>query len=106
MVEASAGSGPLSAARTKAQSSTVRQIGPILSSDQQSAIAPRRETRPNVGRRPVTPHAVQGETIEPYVSVPTPKATIPAAVAAAGPAGEPLEPRWRVQGLVVRPPDQ
>src|SRR5436305_12727824 len=44
--------------------------------------------------------------IEPPVSVPTAKATSPAAVAAAGPADDPLEPRSRLHGLRVRPPNQ
>src|SRR5262245_56451455 len=94
------------AASTSAQSSTVRQIGPILSSDQHSAIAPQRETRPNVGRRPVVPHRMHGEVIEPYVSVPMPNPTSPAAVAAAEPALEPLLPCRVFQGLFVRPPNQ
>lgn len=76
-------------------------MGPILSIDHESAMAPKRLTRPKVGRRPVAPHRVQGETMLPQVSVPMAKATRPAAVAAAGPADEPLEP-WAVfQGLRV-----
>src|SRR4051794_27127670 len=104
--EGSPGSAPLRAPRASMQSSTVRQSGPTLSSDQQRAMAPRREMRPKVGLRPATPHAVEGDQIEPYVSVPTPKPTMPAAVAAAGPALLPLDPRSRFQGLLVRPPNQ
>ena len=44
--------------------------------------------------------------MEPSVSVPTEKATRPAAVAAPGPADEPLEPRAGAQGLRVMPPNQ
>src|SRR4029079_4168369 len=55
-------------------------------------IAPYRLTRPYVGRSTVTPPRDEGETIEPSVSVPIEKPTRPPAVAAAGPADDPLEP--------------
>ncbi len=81
-------------------------MGPSLSIDQESAIAPVRGTRPNVGRSPVAPQRVDGDEMEPSVSLPMEKATSPAAVADAGPAEEPLEP-WSVfQGLRVMPPNQ
>ena len=80
------------ASNTSAQSSTLRQIGPILSMLQERAMAPARLTRPNVGRSPVLPHRVEGETMEPQVSVPMAKPTRPAAVAEDEPAEEPLEP--------------
>src|SRR5512133_3690729 len=85
------------ASRTKAQSSTARQIGPILSIVQVRAIAPVRGTRPNVGRSPVVPQRVLGDEIEPSVSVPMEKATQPAAVAEAEPADDPLDP-WDCAG--------
>jgi hypothetical protein len=44
--------------------------------------------------------------IEPPVSVPTAKPTRPAAVAAAGPADDPLEPRDVSHGFFVLPPNQ
>ena len=75
-----------------AQSSTRRHSGPILSLAQLRAIAPCRLIRPKVGRRPATPQRVAGDTIEPRVSVPMPKAASPAAVMDAEPAEEPLEP--------------
>src|SRR5690606_2721900 len=90
---------------TSAQSSTERQIGPILSMLQDSAIAPWRLTRPYVGRSPVAPHRVDGETMEPCVSVPILKPTSPATVAAAEPADEPLEPCSRFHGFLVCPPN-
>src|ERR1700756_490611 len=99
-------SGPYMTLKTIAQSSTVRAIGPSLSIDQLKAIAPVRLTRPYVGRRPVTPHRSQGDTIEPCVSDPMAKGSNPAAVAAAGPAEDPLEPCLRFQGLRVMPPYQ
>src|SRR5262249_30886453 len=81
------------------------QIGPILSIDHESAMAPARLTRPKVGRSPVTPQRVDGDTIEPHVSVPIAKATQPAEVADADPADEPLEPSSRFHGLRVMPPN-
>src|SRR5262245_34585951 len=69
------------------------------------AIAPYRLTRPYVGRRPTTPLVAEGETIEPSVSVPMEKPTSPAAVAAPGPAEEPLEPRSVFHGFRVEPPN-
>src|SRR5207244_13649586 len=91
-----------------AQSSTPRQSGPILSIVQLNPMAPKRLTRPYVGRKPVTPQRDDGETIEPRVSVPIEKPTRPADVAEAGPADEPLEPRRSslgTQRLRVTPPN-
>ena len=86
-----------------AQSATERHIGPSLSIVQLSVIAPVRLTVPKVGRNPVTPLRVEGDTIDPHVSEPIEKATIPAAVAEPGPAELPLEPCSRSQGLRVLP---
>src|SRR5712671_2774685 len=103
-------SAPRIASKTMAQSSTVRQIGPILSLDQFNVITPVRLTRPNVGRNPVTRQTVLGPTIDPSVSVPMAKGTSPAEVAAAEPADEPPvvpEAPWLgSQGLRVCPPNQ
>jgi hypothetical protein len=77
-----------------------------LSSDQQSVIAPVRATRPNVGRKPVTPQRIDGSTIDPSVSLPIAKATRAAAVAAPGPALLPPEPSSRSHGFIVWPPNQ
>src|SRR5487761_517918 len=93
------------ALNTSAQSSTDRQIGPILSIVQLSAIAPVRGTKPKVGRSPVTPHRVLGDAIDPSVSVPIANPTHPADAAEALPAEEPLDP-WRMfHGFRVRPPN-
>src|SRR6476469_1089948 len=73
---------------------------------QLSAIAPARLTRPKLGRRPVTPQRADGEMIDPHVSVPIVKPARPAAVAAPGPADDPLEPSARFQGFLVVPPNQ
>src|SRR5271156_6875646 len=92
MDDRSAGSKPLSAARTIALSSTARQIGPTLSSDQHSDMPPARETRPKVARSPVVPQRWLGDVIDPRVSVPIENPHRPAAVAEAEPALEPLDP--------------
>src|SRR5271169_5180029 len=68
-------------------------------------MAPVRGTNPNVGRNPVVPQRVDGDEIEPSVSVPIAKATHPLAVAEAEPAEEPLEPSVVFHGFFVRPPN-
>src|SRR5437763_10633385 len=93
------------ALKTMAQSSAARQMGPSLSIVHERAIAPVRGTIPNVGRKPVAPHRVDGEEIEPRVSEPMAKPTQPAAVAEDEPADDPLEPCWVFQGLRVMPPN-
>src|SRR3954471_5359702 len=99
-------SGPLIAWSTRIESSTPRVIGPNLSSDQQSVIAPVRGTRPKVGRSPVTPQRIDGLTMLPPVSLPMENPTSPAAVAAPGPALDPDEPSSGSQGFIVCPPNQ
>src|ERR1700748_1300137 len=81
-------------------------MGPSLSRDQQSVIAPVRATRPNVGRSPVTPQRIAGLTLLPPVSLPTENATRAAAGAAPGPAPDPAAPSSRSQGFIVWPPNQ
>src|SRR5579863_2452975 len=99
-------SGPEIARNTSAASSTPRVIGPSLSSDQQSVIAPVRGTRPNVGRSPVTPQRIDGATMLPPVSLPIANPTSPAAVAAPGPALDPDAPSSKSHGFIVCPPNQ
>src|SRR6185295_7156799 len=105
-LDTSPASGPLSAASTRKVSSTLRAIGPSLSSDQQSVIAPVRATRPNVGLSPVTPQRIAGATMLPPVSLPIANATSAAAVAAPGPALDPDAPSSMTQGFIVWPPNQ
>src|SRR5215217_5572340 len=71
-----------------------------------SAMAPVFGTRPYVGRSPVTPLRVDGDEMEPSVSLPMPNAMSPADVAEPGPALEPLEPCETFQGFFVLPPNQ
>src|SRR3954466_12289789 len=92
--------------KTMAQSSTVRQMGPILSIDQLKVMAPPRLTRPKLARNPGTPHGSQGETIEPSVSVPMANGNSPAASPAHEPADDPLEPSFEFHGFRVMPPNQ
>jgi len=66
---------------------------------------PCRLTRPKVGLSPVHPHRLEGETMEPSVSVPMANPTSPAATAEAEPAEEPLEPSSGFHGLRVVPPN-
>src|SRR5437868_12605318 len=94
------------APKIRAQSSTERAMGPSLSMLHDSVMQPCRLTRPNVGRRPVTPQRVHGDTMLPSVSLPMPKPTSPAAVADAEPADEPLDPSLGFHGLRVMPPNQ
>src|SRR5216683_3717134 len=94
------------ASSTSAQSSTLLQSGPSLSMLHDNAIAPVFGTLPYVGRSPVTPHLVDGEEIEPRVSLPIPNPMSPPAVADAGPADDPLEPWSTFQGFFVMPPYQ
>src|SRR5689334_24481437 len=81
-------------------------MGPSLSGDQHSVIAPVRATRPYVGRKPVIPQRIEGDTMLPPVSLPTENRTSPAEVAAPGPALEPEAPSSGSQGFIVWPPNQ
>ena len=94
------------AARTSRVSSTPRVMGPSLSSDQQSVIAPVRATRPKVGRRPASPQRMAGSMMLPPVSLPIENETSAAAVEAPGPALLPPEPSSRSHGFIVWPPNQ
>src|SRR5882672_1600201 len=99
LVVRSAASAPAIASRTTAQSSAVRAIGPSLSSVHESAIAPLRETRPYVGRSPVTPQYADGVPIDPDVSEPMAKGTRPAPTAEPDPLDDPPDQCSRFQGL-------
>src|SRR5438128_7244705 len=99
LVVRSAGSAPAIASSTAAQSPAVRAIGPSLSSVHESAIAPFRETRPYVGRSPVTPQYADGVPIEPDVSEPIANGTRPAPTAEPDPLDDPPDQCSLFQGL-------
>src|SRR5262249_42468142 len=94
---------PAITAKMCAQSSADRAIGPILSIECANAIAPYRLTRPNVGRKPLTPQYAEGQMIEPQVSVPTAKAASPAATIAPEPEDEPQVQQEVFQGFFPAP---
>ena len=68
-----------------------------------SAIAPDRPTRPNVGRSPDTPQYADGQTIEPHVSVPIANAASPAATIAPEPLDEPHVQHVSFHGFFAPP---
>ena len=80
-------------------------MGPALSKLQQRTIAPDLLIEPKLGRKPVAPQRVDGDTIDPCVSVPIAKGNNPAATDAADPAEEPLDPSLRFHGFFVSPPN-
>ncbi len=65
---------------------------------------PRRLIRPLVGLMPTIPHALDGQTIEPSVSVPTATGASAAATPAAEPELDPDGLRSSAYGLAVCPP--
>src|SRR5580693_1286120 len=65
---------------------------------------PARLTSPRVGLMPTTPHALEGETIDPSVSVPTASGAKPTETPAAEPELEPDGLRSRAYGFAVWPP--
>src|SRR5579862_7175017 len=65
---------------------------------------PVRLTRPSVGLMPTIPLTLDGETIDPSVSVPTASATMFAAIATAEPELEPDGLRSSAYGFRVWPP--
>ena len=82
----------LISSKTIAQSLALLAIGPTLSILQDKVIKPSVLIFPKVGLNPLTPHLVEGDIIEPKVSVPIAKLISPAATAEADPAEDPLEP--------------
>src|SRR5579884_201815 len=94
---------PAMICKTSAVSQASRAIGPTLSIVGGSAIAPARLTRPNVGRRPVTPQKADGHRMLPQVSVPIAKPTSPAATAEPEPEDEPPDQRVGPHGVRAAP---
>ena len=94
---------PASTDQSRATSSTVRAIGPTVSSVGTSGKTPSSGSWPQRGFRPTVPQAADGSLIEQPVSDPSPRSTSPAASAAAFPADEPpvVFPGW--SGLCTAP---
>ena len=90
-------------AAIRAQSATVRAIGPGESRVKLSGMMPWRLTRPSVGLRPTTPHMAAGRRIEPPESEPRLPYARRAATETAEPLDEPPEIRAGSQGLQARP---
>src|SRR5215510_5945589 len=91
------------AARTTPQSSALRAMGPSLSIEYASDMAPWRLTRPYVGRNPEIPVNVDGHTIEPQVSEPIAKAAMPEQTIAADPLDDPQVQQPSFHGLRAAP---
>src|ERR687895_2229659 len=87
----------------KAQSETVREMGPMVSMDQQAPSTPYRLTRPQVGRSPTRPQLAAGPRMEPPVSSPREVAQRKVAVAAPEPVLEVPGLRSRSHGLRAGP---
>src|SRR5262245_27286411 len=87
----------------RATSSTERAIGPIVSKVGLTWSAPRLETTPDVGRRPLVPQRADGIRIDPPVSVPSAPTQRSAASAAAEPPLEPPAIRPRSHGFRQAP---
>src|SRR5689334_12495814 len=92
-----------SAASTSPQSSAVRAIGPILSIEYASAIAPSRLTRSNVGRSPEIPQYADGQMMDPHVSVPMANGASIAETIAPEPLDEPHVQHVSFHGFFAPP---
>src|SRR5438132_8794311 len=90
--------------RAAAASATVRACGPTVSWLCEIGTTPDRLVRPTVGLMPTTPHALDGHTIEPSVSVPIATEQRLAETAAAEPELEPHGLRSSTYGLRHWPP--
>src|ERR1700721_1696347 len=84
-----------------------RAIGPIAPSVENGpthgGTCPIGEILPEVGLKAQIPEKCAGSRTDPPLSLPSPAADIPAAIAAASPPLEPPAVRSRSQGLFVRP---
>src|SRR3954469_11958162 len=103
-VTGSAGSTAATAFSSVHASATVRAIGPAVSWEWPIGTMPVRLTRPSVGLMPTSPLMLDGDTIEPSVSVPIATAARLAAIAAADPELDPDGLRSSAYGFRVCPP--
>src|SRR5271165_394577 len=100
----SCGSAAASTDSIAAASATDFAIGPAVSCTGDSGTIPVRLTRPAVGLMPTTPQALDGDTMEPSVSVPTASGASPAATPAADPELDPDGLRSSAYGFALWPP--
>src|SRR5580692_12356832 len=100
----SSGSAAASTDSSVAASATDVAIGPAVSCASDSGTMPARLTSPRVGLTPTTPQALDGETIDPSVSVPTASGAKPADSPAAEPELDPDGLRSSAYGFAVWPP--
>src|SRR5688572_2241490 len=95
---------PVNAPSTIAASRTARAIGPGVSCVLEIGMIPLRLHNPTVGLMPTMPHWLDGETMEPSVSVPMATAHKLADTATAEPELEPDGLRSSTYGFFVSPP--
>ena len=88
----------------RAVSETVRAMGPGESWLELIGTMPSRGIVPTVGLIPTHPLRDAGQTIDPSVSLPTARATSPAAIAAPVPEDDPPAECGCFHGFAVRPP--
>src|SRR5260221_10936868 len=100
----SAGSGAASRERSAAASATEAAMGPGVSCASDSGTMPARLTRQRVGLTPTTPQALDGDTIDPSVSVPMASGAKPADSPDAEPELDPEGLRSSAYGFAVWPP--
>ena len=100
----SSGSAAASTDSSAAASATDVPIGPAVSCARDSGTMPDRLTSPRVGLMPTTPQALDGETIDPSVSVPMASGANPADRPAAEPELDPDGLRSSAYGFAVCPP--
>src|SRR5664279_61505 len=103
-VAGSCESTPASTESRAAASATVRVIGPAVSCVCEMGIMPVREISPTVGLMPTIPQLLDGETMEPSVSLPTATAQRLDATAVPEPELDPDGLRSNAYGFLVRPP--
>src|ERR1700730_1359577 len=95
---------PVRAPRRMAASRTVRHMGPAPSWLCEMGMMPVRLTRPTVVLMPTSPLLVEGQTIDPSVSVPMAAAHRFAETAAPEPELEAQRLRYSADGFLVWPP--
>src|SRR5690606_20230667 len=100
----SSGSSPASTVSNNAASAIVVAIGPAVSCMWEIGMIPARLTSPTVGLIPTMPHMPDGDTIDPFVSVPTARGAYPAATATPEPELDPDGFRSSWYGFTVCPP--